>query len=48
MLGDKKDLLGLKDLTADDIRYILGQAETMKHILMQNNKKTPHLRGKPW
>lgn len=46
MLGDKKDLLGLKDLTADDIRYILGQAETMKHILMQNNKKTPHLRGK--
>ncbi len=41
-----KDLLGLKELTADEIRYILHSAETMKYILMQNAKKTPHLQGK--
>ena len=41
-----KDLLGLKELTEEEIRYILYQAETMKYILMQNAKKTPHLQGK--
>lgn len=46
MLGKHKDLLGLKDLTADEIRYILKNAQTMKYILLQNNKKTPHLQGK--
>ncbi len=46
MLGKRKDLLGLKDLTAEEIRYILKNAETMKYILLQNNKKTPHLQGK--
>ncbi len=46
MLGNKKDLLGIKDLTAEEIQYILSNAATMKHIIMQNNKKTPHLRGK--
>ena len=42
----KKDFFGLKDLSADEIRYILGTAETMKYILNQKNKTTPHLRGK--
>lgn len=42
----KKDLLGLKDLTADEITYILKTAETMRYILTQPNKKTPHLQGK--
>ena len=46
MLGKKKDLLGLKDMTAEEIKYILNNAETMKYILTQKNKKTPHLQGK--
>ena len=37
-----KDFFGLRDMSADDIRYILGTAETMKYILNQKNKKTPH------
>ena len=46
MLGERKDLLGLKDLSAEEILYILENAKTMKYILSQNNKKTPHLQGK--
>lgn len=46
MIGNKKDLLGLKDLSADDINLILHNAETMKYVLMQKNKKTPHLQGR--
>ena len=46
MIGKRKDLLGLKDLTAEEILYILKNANTMKYILLQNNKKTPHLQGK--
>ena len=42
----RKDFFGLRDLTADDIRYILSTAETMKYILNQKNKKAPHLQGK--
>lgn len=42
----KKDLLGLKDLSAYDINEILHTAETMKYILTQKNKKTPHLQGR--
>ncbi len=41
-----KDLLGLKDLTAEEIHYILNTAKTMKVILLSKNKKTPHLQGK--
>ncbi len=41
-----KDLLGMKELSAEEIRYILYQAEIMKNILNQNAKKTPHLQGK--
>ncbi len=42
----RKDLLGLKDLSADEIEYILDTAKTMKMILTSNNKRTPHLQGK--
>ena len=41
-----KDLLGLKDLSADEIKRILDTAETMKLIIKQPSKKTPHLQGK--
>lgn len=41
-----KDLLGLKDLSAEEIEYILDTAKTMKYIITTNNKKTPHLQGK--
>ncbi len=41
-----KDLLGMKELSAEEIRYILYQAEIMKYILLQDAKKTPHLQGK--
>ena len=42
----QKDFFGLRDLSADDIRYILSTAETMKYILNQKNKKSPYLQGK--
>ncbi len=42
----KKDLLGLKDLSAENIKHILDTADAMKLILKQPNKKTPHLQGK--
>ncbi|NMA95765.1 MAG: aspartate carbamoyltransferase catalytic subunit [Clostridiales bacterium] len=41
-----KDVLGLKDMTVEEIDEILNTAELMKHILRQNNKRTPHLQGK--
>ena len=46
MIGNKKDLLGLQDLSAEEIGIILKNAATMKYILEQNSKKTPHLQGK--
>lgn len=42
----KQDLLGLKDLSADQIKHILDTAATMKDIVVSQNKKTPHLQGK--
>lgn len=41
-----KDLLGLKQLTADEIMEILETAKTMKMVLTSGNKKTSHLQGK--
>jgi aspartate carbamoyltransferase catalytic subunit len=41
-----KDLLGLNGMSVQEIEEILDTAELMKHILLQNNKKTPHLQGK--
>lgn len=42
----RKHLLGLKDVTTDEIEEILSTAAEMKKILNQNVKKTPHLQGK--
>lgn len=42
----KKDLLGLKDLSAEDIMNILETAREMKLRLTQPMKKTSHLQGK--
>ena len=41
-----KDFFGLRDMSAEDIRYILGTAETMKYVMNQKSKKAPHLQGK--
>jgi len=41
-----KDLLGLRDISSEEIEYILSTAKTMKFILSSNNKKTAHLQGK--
>jgi aspartate carbamoyltransferase catalytic subunit len=46
MVFKSKDLLGLQDLTAEEIDHILKTAKTMKYVLTTNNKKTPHLQGK--
>lgn len=42
----RKHFFGLKDLSAEEIKYILSTAETMKYVLNQKNKKSPHLQGK--
>jgi aspartate carbamoyltransferase catalytic subunit len=39
-----KHLLGIKDLTADDIKVILSQAENFKEVLQRPVKKVPSLR----
>ena len=41
-----KDLLGLKQLTAEEIMEILDTAKMMKLVLTSGNKKTSHLQGK--
>ena len=41
-----KDLLGLRNTSAEEIREILDSAKVMKQIILSNNKKTPHLQGK--
>jgi aspartate carbamoyltransferase catalytic subunit len=46
MQKPKKDLLGLKDLSEEQITNILETAKTMKYIMSQKNKKTGHLVGK--
>lgn len=46
MAFNRKDLLGLKDVTSEEIEDILATTSLMKHILGQNSKKTPHLQGK--
>ena len=42
----KQDLLGLKGVGGEDIKNILDTAKTMKIIVRQQNKKTPHLQGR--
>ena len=42
----KQDLLGLKDLTADQIKHILDTAATMKELVKSPNKKSASPSGK--
>src|SRR5476649_561416 len=42
----KKDLLGIADLSADDIYRILETADAMREIGQRPIKKVPTLRGK--
>lgn len=46
MALSRKDFLGLREATVDEINEILDTAELMKYILVTKNKKTPHLQGK--
>jgi len=42
----RKDLLGIKELSAEEISLILDTAEPMKEIIRRQIKKVPTLRGK--
>ena len=42
----RKDILGLYDLSAEEIDEILTTGLSMKKLLRQNIKKLPHLQGK--
>lgn len=42
----RKDLIGLYDLSAEEISEILNTAVTMKKLLKAGDKKLPHLEGK--
>jgi aspartate carbamoyltransferase catalytic subunit len=46
MALQRKDLLGLKGVTAEEIKEILDTAAQLKPILATNSKKTPHLAGR--
>ncbi len=46
MLKQRKDLLGLKDLSKEEIIHIINTAKEMKAVLGQDFKKTNHLQGK--
>ncbi len=41
-----KDLLGMEDLSVDDITHVLDTAESLKEISTRDIKKVPTLRGK--
>src|SRR3990172_3691379 len=43
---ERKDLLGLEELSADEINLILKTAESFKEISLRPIKKVPALRGK--
>ena len=45
MLNGKKDLLGIKELTAEEISAILDLAGEMKKVVLSNDKKLDTLKG---
>ena len=45
MIRDK-DFFGIRDMSAEEIMYILNTSETMKYILSKKSKKVPYLQGK--
>ena len=46
MALERKDLLGMRGMSAAEIIEILDTGALMKTILLQNSKRTPHLQGK--
>lgn len=46
MTWQRKDLLGLEHLSAEEIKFIIKTAKPMKDILLRPIKKLPTLRGK--
>lgn len=46
MLSGRKDLLGIQELSKEEILYILDKADEMKKIVLSDNKKIPNLQGK--
>src|SRR3954465_9778461 len=42
----RKHLLGLEDLSADDIRFVLDTADSFKEVSTRSIKKVPALRGR--
>ncbi|MDD2498245.1 MAG: aspartate carbamoyltransferase, partial [Desulfitobacteriaceae bacterium] len=46
MMFKRKDLLGLAELTPEEINFILDTARPMKQIILRDIKKVPTLRGK--
>ncbi|MCK4401732.1 aspartate carbamoyltransferase, partial [bacterium] len=46
MEWNRKDLLGLEDLTKEEIKLILDTAESFKEVSAREIKKVPALRGK--
>ena len=42
----RKDLLGLQELTSEEIELILSTAESFKEVISRQIKKVPTLRGK--
>ena len=46
MSYNRKDLIGMKDLTAEEITYLLDTADKMKEINKRDVKKVPTLKGR--
>lgn len=46
MIWTRKDLLGLEDLSGEEIRFILETADSFKEVSTRDIKKVPALRGK--
>lgn len=46
MALNRKDCLGLRDMSREEITEILDTAAQLKHVLSMNSKKTNHLQGK--
>ncbi len=46
MIFNKKHILGLGELSADEIKTVLDTSESMKEISMRDVKKVPTLKGK--
>src|SRR5246127_3869302 len=44
--GTRKDLLGLRELTADEINFVLETTDAFKQVGTREIKKVPSLQGK--